>query len=201
MLWLTWFKFVLSEKFGPVFRGKNYAIVLSPNIFELAPLLQYLAYYFGNAVIRSILHIISQFKHFNQSIIWSFIILYSSENNIDCKLLITKIKYQKNRKKKSHIILKLTSYIYYQLLFIKCCVKKYPVSHSGVRTWMEVFHINLWKDRQLHRKSDQYHPCVYFLLDTFKVQWWLILFILNTCKQVLWQAVNTQTAFHQCLLC
>ena len=45
---------VLSEKVGPVFRGKNYAIVLSPNIFELALLLQYLAYYFGNAVIRSI---------------------------------------------------------------------------------------------------------------------------------------------------
>ena len=54
MLWLTWFKFVLSEKIGPVFRGKNYAFVLSPNIFKLAPLLQYLAYYFGNAVIRSI---------------------------------------------------------------------------------------------------------------------------------------------------
>ena len=54
MLWLTWFKFVLSEKFGPVFRGKNYAIVLSPDIFELAPLLQYLANYFGNAVIRSV---------------------------------------------------------------------------------------------------------------------------------------------------
>ena len=44
--------------------------------------------------------------------------LYSSENNIDCKLLITKIKYQKNRKKKNYIILKLASYIYYQLLLI-----------------------------------------------------------------------------------
>ena len=44
-------------------------------------------------------------------------------------------------------------------------------------------------------------PVYYFLLDVFKVQCWLILFILNTCKQVLWQAVNTQTAFHQCLLC
>ena len=43
-------------------------------------------------------------------------------------------------------------------------------------------------------------PVYYFLLDTFKVQC-VILFILNTCKQVLWQAVNTQTAFHQCLLC
>ena len=42
---------------------------------------------------------------------------------------------------------------------------------------------------------------VLLLLDTFKVQCWLILFILNTCKQVLWQAVITQTAFHQCLLC
>ena len=52
MLWLTWFKFVLSEKFGAVFRGKIYAIVLFPNIFELAPLLQYLAYYFGNAVLN-----------------------------------------------------------------------------------------------------------------------------------------------------
>ena len=41
----------------------------------------------------------------------------------------------------------------------------------------------------------------YFLFDTFKVQCWLILYILNTCKQVLWQAVNAQTAFHQCLLC
>ena len=31
---------------------------------------------------------------------------------------------------------------------------------------------------------------------------WLIFFILNTCKQVLWQTMNTQTvAFHQCLLC
>ena len=30
----------------------------------------------------------------------TFIILYLSENNIDCKLLITKIKYQKNREKK-----------------------------------------------------------------------------------------------------
>ena len=39
-------------------------------------------------------------------------------------------------------------------------------------------------------------PVYYFLLDTFKVQCWLILSILNTCKQVLWQAVNTQSAFH-----
>ena len=38
-------------------------------------------------------------------------------------------------------------------------------------------------------------PVYYFLLDTLNVQCWLILFILNTCKQVLWQAVNTQTAF------
>ena len=40
------------------------------------------------------------------------------ENNIDCKLLITKIKYQKKSKEKSHIILKLASYIYYQLFLI-----------------------------------------------------------------------------------
>ena len=44
-------------------------------------------------------------------------------------------------------------------------------------------------------------PVYYLLLDTLNVQCWLILFILNTCKQVLWQAVNTQTAVHQCLLC
>ena len=46
MLWLI--KFVLSEiisvKTRTYVRGKNYAIVLSPNIFELAPLWQYFAH-------------------------------------------------------------------------------------------------------------------------------------------------------------
>ena len=60
---------------------------------------------------------------------------------------------------------------------------------------MEVFHI-----KSMERLTITY-LCIVFLLDTLNVQCWLILFILNTCKQVIWQAVNTQTAFHQCLLC
>ena len=43
MLWLI--KFVLSEKISvktrTYVRGKNYTVVLSPNIFELAPFWQY----------------------------------------------------------------------------------------------------------------------------------------------------------------
>ena len=46
MLWLI--KFVLSEKISvktrTYVRGKNYAIVISPNIFELAPFWQYFAH-------------------------------------------------------------------------------------------------------------------------------------------------------------
>ena len=46
MLWLI--KFVLSEKISvktrTYVRGKKYAIVLSPNIFELAPFWQYFAH-------------------------------------------------------------------------------------------------------------------------------------------------------------
>ena len=46
MLWLI--KLVLSEKISvktrTYVRGKNYAIVISPNIFELAPFWQYFAH-------------------------------------------------------------------------------------------------------------------------------------------------------------
>ena len=94
MLWLI--KFVLSEKnIGKTrtyVRDKNYAIVLSPNIFELAPFWQYLLTLEFIAVICFIYNIFSKFKELHQSIL---IILYSSENNIDCKLLITKINDQK----------------------------------------------------------------------------------------------------------
>ena len=107
MLWLI--KFVLSEKIlvktRTNDRGKNYAIVLSLNIFELAPfcsrwkslqLFVLFNIYFPNL------------NSFHQSI---FIILYSSENYIDCKLLITKNNDQKPEAKKTHIILILASYI------------------------------------------------------------------------------------------
>ena len=60
----------------------------------------------------------------------------------------------------------------------------------------------LWKDLSNYLESlIIIIPVYYLLLETFKVLCWLILFVLNTCKQVLWQAVDTQTAFHQCLLC
>ena len=94
MLWLI--KFVLSEnisvKTRTYVRGKNYAIVLSPNIFELAPYWQYLLTLEFIAVIRFFNIYFPNLNSFHQSI---FIILYSSENNIDCKLLITKNNDQK----------------------------------------------------------------------------------------------------------
>ena len=110
MLWLI--KFVLSEKISvktrTYVRGKNYAIVLSPNIFELAPFWQYFAH-IGIHCSYVLFNIyFPNLNSFHQSI---FIFLYSSENNIDCKLLITKNKYQKTGSKKPHIILILASYI------------------------------------------------------------------------------------------
>ena len=70
---------------------------------------------------------------------------------------------------------------------------------------MEVFHLNSMERMTITDNDIEslitIIPVYYFLLDTLNVQCWLILFILNTCKQVLWQAVNTQTAFHQCLHC
>ena len=99
----------ISVKTRTNVRGKNYAIVLSPNIFELAP--------FGNilltleiiAVIRLFNIYFPNLNSFHQSI---FIILYSSENYIDCKLLITKNNDQKQEAKKPNIILILASYKY-----------------------------------------------------------------------------------------
>ena len=93
MLWLI--KFVLSEKISVKTRtyvqGKNYAIVLSPNIFELAPFWQYFAHVGIHCSYSFYLtYIFPNLNSFHQSI---FIILYSRDKNIDCKLLITKNKY------------------------------------------------------------------------------------------------------------
>ena len=95
MLWLI--KFVLSEKISVKtrtnVRGKNYAIVLSPNIFELAPFWQYFAHVWKSLQLVVLFNIyFPNLNSFHQSI---FIILYSSENYIDCKLLITKNNDQK----------------------------------------------------------------------------------------------------------
>ena len=71
---------------------KTMQIVLSPNSFELAPFWQYFAHVGIHCSYSFYLTYIPNLNSFHQSI---FIILYSSENNIDCKLLITKNNDQK----------------------------------------------------------------------------------------------------------
>ena len=88
-----------SLKIRTYVRVKNYAIVLSPNIFELAPFWQY----FWNSLQLFVLFNIyfPNLKSFQQNI---FIIIYSSHNNIDCKLLITKNKYKTRKQKNPYFI-------------------------------------------------------------------------------------------------
>ena len=74
MLWLI--KFVLSEKISvktrTYVRGKNYAIVLSPNIFELAPFWQYFAHV-GIHCSYSFFNIFSKFKQLSSKYFDNFI--------------------------------------------------------------------------------------------------------------------------------
>ena len=90
------------------------------------------------------------------------------------------------------------------------CLCPLPASRKGLRLPLRsaLFGEGGRDWRPCYGKIDNYIesliiiiPVYYFLLDTLNEQCWLILFILNTCKQVLWQEVNTQTSFHQCLLC